>query len=527
MIETVQQLLRSRMDDDSVAMRHGDETWTWREHLAEAAAEASALIAMADPSRPMHFGALLGNTPAMLRSMAAAALGGYVLCAINTTRRGGGLAGDISRVDCQLVLADADHMPLLDGLDLGGATVVDVDGPSYREAVAAAEPLVPQREVEGADPVVMLFTSGTSGDPKAVRFAHAMGVLCGASLVDRFKFTADDVCYLSMPLFHSNGVAAGWMVALACGATMVPAKFSPSRFLPDIRRYGATYMNYVGKPLALVLATPEKPDDADNTLRAAFGNEASERDVDEFARRFGCRVVDSFGSSEFAVVVMREDGCPSGSIGKGYPGVSVYHADTVTECATAVFDEHGALANFDDAVGELVNIYGVGGFTGYYNDPAATDERMRHGMYWSGDLAYRDADGWIFLAGRTSDWMRVDGENMAAGPIERVLQRALEVSVVAVYAVPDERVGDQVMAAVVLNDGAALSPKQFEEFLASQPDLSPKAWPRYVRINVVLPQTATNKILKRTLIADGVTAGDGVLWERGARGRAYAVVPAS
>jgi fatty-acyl-CoA synthase len=526
MIETVQQLLRSRMDDDAVAMRHGDETWTWREHLAEAAAEASALIALADPSRPMHVGALLGNTPAMLRSMAAAALGGYVLCGINTTRRGEGLAADIGRSDCQLVLADAAHMPLLDGLDLGGATVIDVDGPSYRDAVAAAEPLVPHREVDGADTVLMIFTSGTSGDPKAVRFAHAMGVLCGASLVDRFELTADDVCYLSMPLFHSNGVAAGWAVAIACGATMVPAKFSPSRFLSDIRRYGATYMNYVGKPLALVLATPERPDDADNSLRAAFGNEGSERDIEEFARRFGCRVVDSFGSSEFAVVVMREDGCPPGSIGKGYPGVSVYHADTVTECAPAVFDEHGALANFDEAVGELVNTYGVGGFTGYYNDPAATDERMRHGMYWSGDLAYRDDDGWIFLAGRTSDWMRVDGENMAAGPIERVLQRMPEVSVVAVYAVPDERVGDQVMAAVVLNDGAALSPKRFEEFLASQPALSPKAWPRYVRINAVLPQTATNKILKRTLIADGVAAGDGVLWEREPRGRAYAVVPA-
>ena len=155
----------------------------------------------------------------------------------------------------------------------------------------------------------------------------------------------------------------------------------------------------------------------------------------------------------------------------------------MTECAPAVFDEHGALANFDDAVGELVNTYGVGGFTGYYNDPAATEERMRHGMYWSGDLAYRDADGWIYLAGRTADWMRVDGENLAAGPIERILQRLPEINHVAVYAVPDEHVGDQVMAAVVLNDGAALTPKQFEDFLASQPDLSPKAWPRYVRIN--------------------------------------------
>jgi fatty-acyl-CoA synthase len=524
MFETVQQLLRSRMNDDTPAVVHGERTWSWREHLAEAAAEASALIALADPARPLHVGALLGNSPAMLRSMAAAALGGYVLCGINTTRRGEGLAADIKRSDCQLVLADTEHLPLLDGLGLAGVTVVDVGGTPYGEAVASAGPLVSQREVGGADTVMMMFTSGTSGDPKAVRFAHAMAVMCGASLVDRFELTAADICYLSMPLFHSNGVAAGWAVAINAGATMVPARFSPSRFLSDLRSYGVTYMNYVGKPLALVLATPEKPDDADNTLRAVFGNEATERDIEKFARRFGCRVVDSFGSSEFAVVVMREDATPPGSIGKGYPGVSVYHPETRTDCAPAVFDEHGALANFDEAVGELVNTYGAGGFTGYYNDAAATEERMRHGMYWSGDLAYRDADGWIYLAGRTADWMRVDGENLAAGPIERILQRLPEINHVVVYAVLDEHVGDQVMAAVVLNDDATLTPKRFEDFLAAQPDLSPKAWPRYVRINTALPQTATNKILKRRLIEDAVTAGDGVLWERPARGRNYAVV---
>ncbi len=525
MFETVQQLLRSRMEDDTVAMMHGERTWTWREHLAEAAREASALIALADPARPLHVGVLLGNSPAMLRSMAGAALGGYVVCGINTTRRGAGLAADIRRADCQLVLADTEHLPLLDKLDLGGATVIDVDGPAYRGAVAAAGPLVPQREVGGADTVMMIFTSGTSGDPKAVRFAHAMSVMCGASLIERFEITADDVCYLSMPLFHSNGVAAGWAVAIGSGATMVPARFSPSRFLSDVRRYNVTYMNYVGKPLALVLATREQPDDADNTLRAAFGNEATERDIEEFARRFGCKVTDSFGSSEFAVVVMREDGCPPGSIGKGYPGVGVYHPDTQTECAPAVFDEHGALANFDDAVGELVNTYGSGGFSGYYNDAAATNERMRNGMYWSGDLAYRDADGWIYLAGRTSDWMRVDGENLAAGPIERILQRLSELNHLAVYAIPDERVGDQVMAALVLNEGATLTPQQFGEFLAAQPDLSPKAWPRYVRINTALPKTATNKILKRTLIEEGVSAGYGQLWEREARGRDYTIAP--
>jgi fatty-acyl-CoA synthase len=371
---------------------------------------------------------------------------------------------------------------------------------------------------------MMIFTSGTSGNPKAVPFAHGMSVMCGASLIAQLDITSDDVCYLAMPLFHSNGVAAGWSVATGSGAAMAPAKFTASGFLSDIRRYRATYMNYVGKPLALVLATPEQPDDANNTLRAAFGNEATDRDIEIFTRRFGCRVLDGFGSSEFAVIIYREDGTPAGSIGKGYPGVAIYHPDSVTECETAVFDESGALANFDDAVGELVNTEGSGPFGGYYNDPAATAERVRHGMYWSGDLAYRDTEGWIYLAGRTADWMRVDGENLAAGPIERILQRLAPVTQVAVYAVPDERVGDQIMAAFVLGDGLTLTLTELAEFLAAQPDLSPKGWPRYVRINRALPQTATNKILKRELIADGVTAGDGVLWERADRGTAYLVV---
>src|SRR5690349_24554575 len=126
------------MADDGVAVRHGNRTWTWREHLAEAAAEASALIAMADPSRPVHVGALLGNSPAMLRAMAAAALGGYVLCGINTTRRGAGLLTDIRRSDCQMLLVDPEHLELLEGLDLNGIQVLDVTGDRYAQAVAAA-----------------------------------------------------------------------------------------------------------------------------------------------------------------------------------------------------------------------------------------------------------------------------------------------------------------------------------------------------------------------------------------------------
>ncbi len=517
MAETVQQLLRERRGDDGVAVTHDGRRWTWREHLGEAEAQAAALIAIADPGRPLHVGVLLGNTPEMLTAMAAAGLGGYVVCGINDTRRGEALVRDVRRADCQILITDDAHLGLLDGLDLSGVRLLVVGSGEWTELITQAGPLTPHREVSATDTFMLIFTSGTSGDPKAVKMMHAMVLLAGAALAGRYELTSADVCYLSMPLFHSNAVLAGWSVALNSGAAMAPAHFSASRFLDDVRRYGVTYMNYVGKPLAYILASPQRPDDHDNPLRVACGNEAGDRDIAEFARRFGCEVWDGFGSTENAVTVTREDGCPPGSIGKGFPGVAIYDSETLTECAVAAFDEHGALINGDAAIGELVNTQGAGMFAGYYNDPDATDERMRHGMFWSGDLAYRDADGWIYLAGRTADWMRVDGENMTAAPIERILVRQPAINQVAVYPVPDEHVGDQVMAALVLGADATLTPEAFGAFLADQPDLSPKAWPRHVWIADALPSTATNKVLKRELVALGTEPAGGRRWRRDGR----------
>ncbi len=521
MAETLQQLLRERCDQDTPALKYGERVWTWREHLADAATTAAALIGIADPARPLHVGALLGNTPEMLTAMASAALGGYVLCGINNTRRGDALASDILRADCQILLTDRAHAELLEGLDLPGVQVFDVSGEQWSALLAAAGSLTPHREVTPTDTFMMIFTSGTSGEPKAVQIMHLVVVFAGISLTERFDLNASDVCYLSMPLFHSNALLAGWSAAVGAGAAMVPAAFSASGLLPDLRRYGVTYMNYVGKPLAYVLATPEQPDDRDNPLRIAMGNEASERDVADFSRRFDCTVWDGFGASEGAIIITREDGCPPGSLGRGFPGVAIYNPHTLAECPVATFGDDGALTNADEAIGELVNTTGAGMFAGYYNDPDATDARLRHGMYWSGDLAYRDADGWIYFAGRSGDWLRVDGENMTTAPIERILQRLTPVNQVAVYAVPDEHAGDQVMAAIVLRDNADLTPEELGKFLADQPDLSPKAWPRYVWLTDRLPATATNKILKRALVAQGAAPDGGVLWTRTGRSRAY------
>ncbi|MFZ2511822.1 MAG: fatty-acid--CoA ligase FadD1 [Gordonia sp. (in: high G+C Gram-positive bacteria)] len=521
MAESVTQLLIERAQNDGTALIAADRTWSWREYLADAERTAAAVLAAADPARPMHVGVLLGNEPTMLIALAAGALGGYVTVGINTTRRGAALAADLHRADCQILLTDAAHQPLLDGLDLSGVTVIDTAAPEWAHRLSSADPLVPHSIPAAMDPFMLIFTSGTSGDPKPVRFAHMMIPFAGPPLVERFGITADDVCYLSMPLFHSAALLGGFCVALASGAAMVPAQFSASTFLDDVRRFGVTYMNYVGKPLAYILATPEQPDDADSPLRAAFGNEATDRDIDEFSRRFGCAVWDGFGSTELAIIITREPGTPTGSIGKGFPGVAVYHRSTGTECPPARFDHTGALCNAEEAIGELVNTTGGGLFAGYYNDDAATGERLRDGMYWSGDLAYKDADEWIYLAGRTDDWLRVDGENLAAGPIERILQRLPAVNRVAVYAAADPVVGDAVMAAVVCNDDTELTPDMLTEFLAAQQDLSPKAWPTYIRIAADLPTTATNKILKRELKAQGAVPAGGELWVRAPRSTTY------
>ncbi|WP_068270141.1 long-chain-fatty-acid--CoA ligase [Aldersonia kunmingensis] len=501
---------------DATPDETGEVAWSWAEHVQLSADRAALLDALLDGDGPRHFGVLLDNVPEFSFLLGAAALSGSVLVGLNSTRRGEALARDIRHADCRIVVTNTRNRELLDGLDLGDIAVLDIDSDEW---AALLEPHrsspIPNPAADPEDLLMLVFTSGTSGDPKAVRCTHRKIAFPGTMLSERFGLGTSDVVYLAMPMFHSNSIMAGWSVGLAAGAGIaLRPKFSASRFLRDVRRFGATYANYVGKPLSYVLATPEQPDDANNSLRFMYGNEGSSGIVDQFSRRFDVRVSDAFGSTEGGVAISPDPAAPAGALGRLPAGVAILDRDG-NVCAPAEFDADGRLINGDVAIGELVNTNGPGAFAGYYNDPDADADRMRDGKYYSGDLGYLDVDGFVYFAGRTSGWLRVDGENLAAAPIERILLRYPAFRRVAVYATPDPAGGDQVMAAVV-PDGD-FDAAQFAKFLGAQPDLGPKQWPRFVRVCADLPQTATFKVLTRVLAAEGTQCND-PMWIRSGDG---------
>lgn len=520
-MSTIGDLVCDRAGDPNIGLRFEDDSWTWAAIVEAAAQRAAFFRAQAPAAAPFHVGVLLDNIPEFWFALCGAALAGATIVGINPTRRGAELARDIAHTDCAFVLTESVHLDLFDAAGAGVPPdrVFVVDDPKWSEVIApfAGAP-IPDDGPAPTDTFMLIFTSGTTGAPKAVRMGHARLTAYGVKLAEMFALTDADVCYSVMPLFHSNAAVSGFANILAAGATgVLRRRFSATSFLPDVRRYGVTFFNYVGKPLSYILTTPSRPDDADNTLRVAFGNEAAPLDIDRFAQRFGCIVADGYGSTEGGLNMGRTPDTPKGSLGLPVAPIRavILDPDTTAECPPAQFDANGRLVNADAAIGEIVNPDGGGGFEGYYNNPEADAERVRDGLYWTGDLGYRDENGFFYFAGRSGDWLRVDGENFAATPVELVLARHPDVVLAAVYAVPSVDVGDEVMVALHLHEGAGFDPDEFIEFLLAQPDVSPKWIPRFVRLTAGLPSTATQKVLKRVLRHEHWECDDLVWWRSG------------
>ncbi|MCK9897775.1 AMP-binding protein [Frankia sp. AgB32] len=518
-VATAGELLRARAEDESPALLIGQDRWTYRELVEQACRRAALFEEVRDPARPPHIGVLLDNVPDYVFWLAAAALSGSVVVGINATYRGDQLGQLIRHSDCQLLVTASGYQELLAGAGSGLAddrTLV-VDSPQYADRLAGCPTALPDRVPRAEDLFLLIFTSGSTGLPKAVRCTQGRFARTGAHVAGVARLGASDVVYSPLPLFHSSSLFTGWSSALNTAVPLATRpRFSASNTLVDVRRFGATIFTYTGKVLNYLLATPPHPDDADCSLRLGIGNEASTRDIRTFARRFGCTVRDSYGSTEGVIVIRRDPSMPEGALGRADPLVKVLDPSTLVERPPVVFGADGRPANLEEAVGEIVHTAPSSDFEGYYNNASATSARFRDGAYWSGDLAYRDADGWLYFAGRSNEWLRVDGENFAAAPVETIVARHPDVRSVAVYAVPDDPVGDRVMVALELREGTEFDPGAFDDFLAAQPDLGPKWLPAFVRVTAELPKLASMKIDKMRLRREAWRVED-VVW-RPARG---------
>ncbi|MFF8596467.1 AMP-binding protein [Streptomyces sp. NPDC015220] len=513
--DTIADLLLARTGDDRPGLRTRERDWTWDEVVHESAARA-LLARELRTDGPFHIGILLDNVPEYVFWLGGAALAGASVVGINPTRRGSYLEEEVRHTDCQLIITDRAGLKLLDGLDLGvpPQRYLVVDDPAYADALAAhagAEP-VRDPEVTAATRMLLLFTSGTTGASKAAICSQGRLAALGHANSAKYEVGRDDVCYCPMPLFHGNALMALWAPALAAGAAVaLTPKFSASGFLPDVRFFGATFFTYVGKAIAYVLARPERDDDGDNRLTHAFGTEASPEDQAAFLRRFGCRLIEGYGSSEGAGMLRRAPDGPAGALGvPARDSVRIVHPGTRETCPPALLDAHGRVRNPEEAIGEIVDTEGAARFEGYYNNDAANAERVHHGWYWTGDLGYVDEAGYFYFAGRSGDWIRVDGENTSALLTERILRRHPAVVAAAVFGVPDPRSGDQVMAAVEIPVGSGLEDLRLPEFLAAQEDLGTKGAPRFVRVSHALPATGSGKLRKKEMQAEGWRTGDPV-----------------
>ncbi|MCE7884537.1 MAG: acyl-CoA synthetase [Actinobacteria bacterium ATB1] len=481
---------------------------SWAELGARAGAVATVLRSHRPEDGPFHVGILAPNVREWPELVMGSFMAGATVVGLNTTRHGADLARDVSHARCCVVVAQESCLEETRLPDTG-VPIVRL-GAEYEARIGCAQPVTPDVRTRPDDIAFLLFTSGSTSAPKAVIRTHGAAVASGRKMASRLGIDETDVGYVSMPLFHGGAVMTVLVPALLTGAAVgLRARFSVSEFLPDVRALGATWWGYTGKPLAYLLSSPEGPDDGDNPLRVAIGNEGNTHNCEEFARRFDCEVIDFYGSTEGGVGLVRSTADPPGALGRAPDGVRILSPEG-NECPAARFDGNGRMVNADEAIGEIVNTAGLQVFEGYWDNPDATAERTRGGIYHSGDLGYRDEDGFLYFAGRTDDWVRVDGENFATATVERLLESHPGVVTAAVVAVPDVAAGDQLLAIVEPAPGTDLDAPDLVAWMRDNPVCGSKWIPRYFRITDHMPMSGTHKIDRRTLRRDGVKA-DGVL----------------
>lgn len=387
--------------------------------------------------------------------------------------------------DFFLITADPAAASPIEGAETFGQAVSG-QAPTY-ETVATADD----------DTAVILYTSGTTGQPKGAELRHRN--MLSNALVGKELFGADaerpDTFLCVLPLFHSFGQTVIQNGAFAFGGTVVMLpRFEAKAALALMQSEKVTF--FAGVPTmywGLLGALDDSVDVAaikENLRIAAAGGSALPVEVHkDFERRFGVTILEGYGLSETSPVAsfsLYGEPPRPGSIGVPIPGVEMKLIDP----------EPGEWGDAPDEVGEIA-IKGANIMKGYYRRPDATEAAIQDGWFRSGDLARKDEDGWYYIVDRSKDMIIRGGYNVYPREIEEVLLTHPDVSLVAVIGVPHDSHGEEIKAVVIRNEGATVTEDELVAW--SKEQMANYKYPRIVEFVDILPMTATGKILKREL----------------------------
>jgi long-chain acyl-CoA synthetase len=350
----------------------------------------------------------------------------------------------------------------------------------------------PSTPISRDDEAVIIYTSGTTGKPKGVLLTHGNILSNAQQIADWLALTEQDRSLMIMPLFHVNALMTTGMAALWVGGSIVLApRFSSSRHWKTISKYGVTYFGSVATMLSMLNHTyPEgiSSDPRIDRLRFALCGSAPVpvNVMTIFESLFGCPVIEGYGLSEstcrstFNPIDGRRI---AGSVGLPIGNeVSVFDGD----------DQEVA----PNQVGEIV-LRGPNIMKGYYKNEKATREAFRSGWFHTGDLGYRDKDGFFYVVDRKSDMIIRGGENIYPREIDEVLYQHPKVKDAATIGVPDELYGEEVKSFIVLKEGEQASQQEMIEFCLDR--LADFKCPKSIEFLDDIPKGPTGKLLKREL----------------------------
>ncbi|HKG67091.1 MAG TPA: long-chain fatty acid--CoA ligase [Solirubrobacteraceae bacterium] len=381
------------------------------------------------------------------------------------------------------------------GAEEGGAELILVKPGEFEQLVAGYEPDTEVAERADDDTAVLLYTSGTTGAPKGAELTHAnLRNNCELAARTLAQASEEDVLLGALPLFHSFGQTCGLNAAVSVGAclSMIP-RFDPAKALEIIERDKVTIFQGVPTMYHAMLNSDAKETADVSCLRACMsGGAAMPVEVmRSFEEAFGCEVLEGYGLSETSPVAsFNQPGRERkpGSIGTPIEGVEMKLVDEEGNDVEGTGDEH---------VGEIA-IRGHNIMKGYWGKEDATKEVLdEDGWFRSGDMAYVDEDGYFFIVDRKKDMIIRGGYNVYPREIEEVLYEHPAVSEAAVVGVPDDKMGEEVGAAVVLKEGEHVDADELREFVKEQ--VANYKYPRKIWFPDELPKGPTGKILKREI----------------------------